>query len=170
MNRLCQLLERYLKDDLNKEEKLLFESHMVKCAHCRKEVELLREVDEYLNAIPKVKVPDNFSNIVLEKIHQHKKAVAGWYLYGAFAFLSFVAALFAIAAVGVNSFVNNFVFLGKSLYNFASSLLTAVVTLSGSLYNALTPGKVNGIVLTMAFVIIFLVFLKSIKLFSSVER
>ncbi len=170
MKMLCELLERYLKNELNKKDKELFENHIKECAFCAKQVELDREVTHYLNSIPKVKVPGNFSTAVMEKIHEHKQKVIGWYVYAAVAFMSFLSVVFVVGLIGLDNFISDAVSLGHSVYDFANSLVTAIITLSGTLYNVLTPGKVNGVVLIFAFMIILTVFLKSIKLFASVEK
>ena len=170
MKKLCELLERYLQGDLKKNEIEVFENHLLECEKCKKEVELEKEVEEYLNSIPKVKVPDNFSNIVIEKIYNHKQKVQSWYIYAVVAFVSFVSALFAGTVIGWKNVADSAIYFGESVYNLAVSFLTAVITLSGTLYNALTPGKVNGISLIFVFVVVLVIFLKSVKVFSSVER
>ncbi|WP_201327999.1 anti-sigma factor family protein [Thermotomaculum hydrothermale] len=170
MNKVCRLLEDYLKNDLTPEEKDLFDKHLNECENCRREVELLREVEGYLNSIPKVKVPEDFSERVIEKVYEHKRKVAGWYMYAAVFFVSFISAFLAINVIGINKAIQNVVSVGESVYKFAKSVLTAITTLSGTLYSVMTPGKINSVVLTIAFGVILLIFLKSIKLFSSVER
>ncbi len=166
----CQLLEKYLIGELDPEKMLDFENHIKECEFCEKELRLMVEIENYLEEIPKVRPPENFSEEVISKIKTYKKTVAGWYWYLTFSIVLFFAMIFAVSIKGVDKLVNDFMSLVASLHTFTTSVLTAIVTISESVYNILTPGKINGIVLTMVFVIICMIFLKSVKLFSSVER
>ena len=170
MKRLCNMLDDYLEGKLEGRDKEVFESHLLECEHCRREVEAFKKIEGYLNSIPKVKVPDNFSAMVIDKIHSHKKKLADLYIYSIVAVISFISTIVAVSLIGWKNVAENLVLAGRSIYQFAHSFISAVFVLSEVVYDIITPGKVNGFVLTVVFLLVLMVFVKSVRAFSGVKR
>lgn len=170
MKRLCNMLDDYLEGKLESRDREVFEGHLLECEHCKREVEAFNQIEGYLNSIPRVKVPDDFSAIILEKIHSHKKRMADLYIYSIVAIISFISTIFAVSLIGWENVVENLIYAGKSIYQVVHSFLSAVFVLSEVVYNIITPEKANGFALTVAFVLVLMVFIRSIKVFSGVKR
>jgi len=166
MNKLCNLLEDYLQENLDKKNREIFEKHLEKCESCRKSVEGFAKIEKSLNSIPKVSVPDDFSASVMERIYARKEKILGWYFYGITAFLSFILSAVVVYLLGFDYVAEKVYSVVSTVYAFASSFSVALSTLSGSLYNSVDFGGLNGVVLTFVFVMICFGFAKSVKIFT----
>ncbi len=166
MKKICGLLEDYLMENLDEKNRKLFESHLDECESCRKSVEAFSKIEQSLNSIPKVSVPEGFSASVMEKIYERKEKVLGWYVYGIVAFLSFAVSVVAVYLLGFDYVAAKVYSVASTVYAFASSFSVALSTLSGSLYNSIDFGGLNGVVLTFVFVMICFGFAKSVKIFT----
>ncbi len=170
MNKVCKLLERYIEGTLSEEKEVLFENHLKYCLNCKREVELYRKVEDNLNLIPSVKVPDVFKDLVMERVREYRKKLIGWSIYGSAVTIFLLLSFIGIYFIGVSKVISSFYFLSKSLCDFAQSFGLAVFTISASLYNCFGVGRFNWLIYLFLFSILSFVFVRSVKSFSKEVR
>lgn len=72
-----EFIDRYLYNELSKGKKSEFEEHLKTCKRCRKVLNYIKNVDEFVKSplkdLPRQKYLDNLAGIVLEKIEEKKK-------------------------------------------------------------------------------------------------
>ncbi len=170
MKKECRLLFDYLQDNLAERVKSAFEYHLEDCERCSSEVKKFREIEKGLDSIPKVKVPETFSFEVIEKIRERKRKIAGWYYYFAVSLSALVFFFFFVGVVGVKRVYANALAFARTLDLFLSSVVTAVATISSSLYNTFYVGRFTSVILILLFGVLGYGFFRSLKVFSKAGK
>jgi len=170
MKKECKLLLEYLKDNLPEREKSAFEYHLKNCDKCKQEVEQFKEIENALNSMPKLNVPETFSFEVIASIKERKRKVLGWFYYSAVSLSVLLLSFFFVGAIGVKRVFANARAFAHTVEVFFSSVTTAVATISSSLYNTFYIGRFTSVILVLLFAVLSYGFFKSVKVFSKAGK
>lgn len=67
------LIEMYLDDELTREQKHLFETHISSCNECRDALSFAKSIRQTLTALPELDVPEDFNLKIRERINKECK-------------------------------------------------------------------------------------------------
>jgi predicted anti-sigma-YlaC factor YlaD len=183
-------MDLYLEGELDSAERRRIEEHLAACPSCRRVLEERRVIDLAAAGLPPIAVPPDFARAVLDRLPHEPRPAFGWLASLATAMSLLLAGLLGYHLLTGESLAGVLVSVGRSVVSFfglAVPLLAKVLELGkvfirlardfgaalwGGLQtvSSLLRPEILGLILALAFILLFLVVFGVRKIVSLGEK
>jgi len=183
-------MDLYLEGELDAAERREIEDHLAACPSCRRVLEERRVIDLAVAGLPAIAVPPDFARTVLDRLPEEPRPAFGWLASVATAITLLLAGLLGYHLLTGESLAGVLVSVGRSVMGFfglAVPLLAKVLEL-GKVFlrlardfgaallrglqtvSSLFRPEILGLILALAFILLFLVVFGVRKIVSLGEK
>ncbi len=141
------MISRYVDQDLDRDEKSVFELHINQCPACRKELEEQLSIHGLLVSAEKYEAPIGFTTRVMARIEEKERRPSFWSFFTLQpVFLRAVEVAFALVIILIGMVSGNLLFTGKA----PERPMTVQESFSLDLFQATPPGSISGAYMALA--------------------